>query len=239
MGGKYSKIFLLAAVFLLYCNIFFAQPANETQSSQGDVYKKVILYVIMDSKDLYQIGVMDADGKNKKILTNEGNNWCPSVSPSGDRIIFYSDRSGFANLWAMDADGSSQKTITNDREDVTKIDLYNRGQIAWDKEGEEIFFLKKSDIWKIDKNGDTPSVVTQFHDISAFKTSPDGQWILYSREKTKNRNGLWTMRINGTDAMRITDSVIMKPAFDWGDSNNLAYFDNRSILSCRASPAGR
>jgi hypothetical protein len=233
MGVKHSKIFLFAAAFILFysVNILFAQPANEAPVSQGDIYKKVILYIIMDSKDLYQIGVMDENGKNKKILTNEGNNWCPVVSPSGERIIYYSDRAGFANLWTMDADGSNQRTITNDKEDVIKIDLFNRGQSAWEKEGEEIFFLKKGDIWKIDKNGETPSAITRFHDVTSFKISPDGQWFLYSREKTKNRNGLWTMRTKGTDAMRITDSVIMKPAFDWGDSNNLAYFENRGIIS--------
>ena len=233
MGVKHSKIFLYSAVFIIFYGIFalFAQPANETPASQSDVYKKVILYVMMDSNDLYQIGVMDENGKNKKILTSEGNNWCPCVSPAGGRIVYYSDRSGFANLWSMNSDNSDQKPLTNDREDVIKIDLFNRGQIAWEKEGDEIFFLKKGDIWKIDRNGDTPSVVTGFHDITAFKISPDGQWFLYSREITKNRNGLWTMRTNGTNAMRITDSVIINPAFDWGDSNNLAYFNNRGILS--------
>jgi Tol biopolymer transport system component len=35
------------------------------------------------------IGIMDADGKNKTQLTaDDGNNWVPSASPDGRNIVF-------------------------------------------------------------------------------------------------------------------------------------------------------
>jgi Tol biopolymer transport system component len=229
MGEKHTKGFLFTAVFLLLVSLsIFAQ--NEAQPpASNDVYKKVIYYIMQDSRDLYQIGLMDLDGKNKKLLTKEGNNWCPSISPAGDRVAFYSDRSGFANLWIMDAGGGNLKQITDDKDDIIKIDLYNRGQIGWEKEGDQIYFLKKGDIWQVDKTGDTPSTITKFHDITGFKMSPDGKRFVFSREKTKRHNGMWTMNNNGTGARQVAESMIINPSFDWGDNNTIVYFHNRGI----------
>jgi Tol biopolymer transport system component len=231
MGKKYAYSILYAIIFLsVFFPVIFAQ--NEPQpAEQAFVYKKVIFYVMQDSKDLYQIGVMDENGKNKKILTSSGNNWCPSISPAGDKVAFYSDRTGFANLWLMDADGRQQERVTSDLEDIIKIDLISRGQIAWEKEGDAVYFLKKGDIWKIYRSGETPTAMTKHHDITSFRLSPDGNRFIYAREKTKRHAGLWSLQVKGTDLRQIADSTIINPAFDWGDNNVLVYFHNRGISS--------
>lgn len=231
MGKKHVYSILLAIIFLLIpISAVFSE--NEIQpEEQAFLYKKVIFYVMQDSRDLYQIGVMDENGKNKKILTNTGNNWCPSVSPSGDKIAFFSDRTGFNNLWLMDPDGRQQTSVTEDLDDIVKKDLVGRGQINWEKEGESVYFLKKGDIWKIYKSGETPSAITKNHDITAFKLSPDGNRLVYSREKTKRHTGLWSMQVKGTEIRQIESSTIINPAFDWGDDTVIVYFHNRGISS--------
>lgn len=229
MGKKhvYSILFAII-VFSIFIPVFYAQ--NETPVEDAAfVYKKVIFYVMQDSRDLYQIGVMDENGKNKKILTNTGNNWCPSVSPTGDKIAFFSNRTGFCNLWLMNTDGSQQASVTNDQDDIVKIDLTGRGQISWEKEGESVYFLKKGDIWKIFKSGETPSAITKNHDITSFKLSPDANRLIFSREKTKKHTGLWSMQVKGTELRQIEDSTIINPAFDWGDDTVFVYFHNRGI----------
>jgi Tol biopolymer transport system component len=231
MGKKHAYSILFAIIFLfIFFTAIFAQNEAQTEE-QAFVYKKVIFYVMQDSKDRYQVGVMDENGKNKKILTNSGNNWCPSISPGGDKVAFFSDRTGFANLWLMDPDGRQQVQVTNDLDDIIKIDLVNRGQIAWEKEGEAVYFLKKGDIWKIFKSGETPSAITKNHDIIAFKLSPNGNRFIFAREKTKRHTGLWSMQVKGTDLRQVADSTIISPAFDWGDDNVLVYFHNRGISS--------
>ena len=231
MGKKQAYSILFAIILIsVFLPVIFAQ--NEIQpAEQAFVYKKVVFFVMQDSRDMYQIGVMDDTGKNKKILTNTGNNWCPSISPAGDMVAFFSDRTGFTNLWMMDSDGRQQSRVTSDLDDIVKIDLINRGQIAWDKEGETVYFLKKGDIWKIYKSGETPSAITDHHDISGFKLSPDGNRFVYAREKTKRHAGLWSMQVKGTGLRQIADSTIISPAFDWGDDSVLAYFHNRGISS--------
>jgi Tol biopolymer transport system component len=235
MGEKLKKAFFFSIVFIL--SAFFSiyaqneNPVTPTAAAAAPVYKKVIYYVMQDSRDLYQIGMMDLDGKNKKLLTTDGNNWSPSISPDGDRIAFYSDRSGFSNLWVMDSDGGNPRQVTSDREDVVVMDLINRGQIGWQKEGDEIFFLKRGDLWMVDRTGETPSAITRYHDITEFKLSPDGSRFLFSREKTKRHNGMWTMFHNGTNVRQIAESMILNPAFDWGDNKTIVYFHNRGISS--------
>lgn len=236
MGGKrIINIFIIISSLLIGFNFLFAANQTTAADTSNINYTKNILYVFEDSKNLYQVGLMGFSGENKKMLTREGNNWCPIVSPSGDKIAFFSDRTGFNNLWIMNSDGTNQAQLTFNKENINKIDLLNRGQMAWLKSNaehfESIYFLKLGDIWNIDINGTAPSALTKSHDITSFKISPDQSAVrvLYSREKTKNHNGLWTMNIDKTGIRQITESLLVIPAFDWGDNNTIAFFNNRDI----------
>lgn len=224
-------ILLLSLILTASFIILSAQDAAPVTTPVQQTYVKKIIYVLEDSRFLYQIGSMDLNGDNKKTLTKDGNNWCPSVSPKGDKIAFFSDRTGFINLWEMSADGENQQQLTLNKENLDPIDLQNRGQIEWSKDCSVIYFLKLNDIWQIDRNGETPSALTEYHDVTSFKLSPDKTRVLFSREKTKKHNGLWTMNLDETSPRQITQSIIAIPAFDWGDNNSLAYFNNRGVTT--------
>ena len=58
--------------------------------------------------------VMDADGGNQQRLTeNRKNDWSPSWSPDGERIVFWSRRDGNGEIYVMDADGGNLQNLTN------------------------------------------------------------------------------------------------------------------------------
>lgn len=59
------------------------------------------------------IWMMDADGKNLKQLTHEGQNFRPTVSRDGRYIVFSSARGGRNNIWRMDVDGGNPKQLTD------------------------------------------------------------------------------------------------------------------------------
>jgi Tol biopolymer transport system component len=62
----------------------------------------------------YDIFVADLKGHITKQLTNlPGYDAEATVSPSGDKIVFTSTRSGDLELWIMNIDGSHPKQITN------------------------------------------------------------------------------------------------------------------------------
>jgi len=226
MGEKYIKILLIMAISVF--TVFFPLSAQE-EGEPEIITKKAILYVLEDSVSKYQIGIMEINGTAKRVLTKSGNNWAPAVSPDGQKIAFYSDRSGFANLWVMDHNGRNQKQLTYNKENIIRIDLRNRGQIEWDKESKFIFFIRTGDIWKIDTAGETPTGVTLYHDITSFRMSPDKSFILFSREKTKRHNGLWTMQVTGINPRQVAESGIINPVFDWSVNKTIVYFHNKGI----------
>jgi Tol biopolymer transport system component len=231
MGGK-RQIALLLIVFSLLSISALIYPADAPVQavSQQDVYKKMIIYIMEDSMGYYQIGIMGLKGDEKAILTKHGNNWAPVVSSSGDRIAFYSDRTGTTNLWVMDATGAKQEQITFDRENINSIDLYNRGQIEWSQDSKIIYFIRNGDIWMIDQNGETPTALTKYHDVTLFRLSPDKEKVVFAREKTKRHNGLWSMNIDGINAKQISTSDIISPSINWADNQQLIYSTNRGIF---------
>lgn len=82
-----------------------------------------ILYISNSDGD-DEIYVMDANGSNKKQLTNNdcidgGASW----SPDGKHIIFSSDSSGNMNIYIMEVDGSGKTLLAYDYEyDLTIVD---------------------------------------------------------------------------------------------------------------------
>lgn len=68
------------------------------------------------------IWVMNEDGTGQTPLTNHpGNDYQPSWSPDGTKIVFVSERDGNAELYVMNADGSDQERLTNTLEWETKL----------------------------------------------------------------------------------------------------------------------
>ena len=59
-----------------------------------------------------EIYVMDVDGKNQRRLTNNHHDdWDPSWSPDGKRIVFTSERDGNREIYVMDAHGRKPKNL--------------------------------------------------------------------------------------------------------------------------------
>jgi TolB protein len=61
-----------------------------------------------------QIVAVDADGGNRRVLTDEpgGSNLSPDWSPSGRYVVFYSDADGFPGIYRMNADGTARILVT-------------------------------------------------------------------------------------------------------------------------------
>ncbi|TMK44359.1 MAG: hypothetical protein E6G66_14135 [Actinobacteria bacterium] len=61
-----------------------------------------------------QVWVMAPDGSAKSALTaGPNNNTEPRFSPTGDRIVFVTDRVGLRQVWSMNRDGSQQTLVVN------------------------------------------------------------------------------------------------------------------------------
>lgn len=116
---------------------------------------KRVLYCAYDSEiDRWKIWVMDVDGSNQTQLTDggESDEWNPSWSPDGSKIVYTSDigrdsnRKSNFDIWVMEADGSNVTQLTtNGSTDLMPV---------YGPNGSFIYFLSNRgfywDIWRME-----------------------------------------------------------------------------------------
>ncbi len=81
------------------------------------------------------IWTMNIDGTNQKQITFTNNNYAPSWSPDGKRILFSND-STTKNIYIINSDGTNLKKITN------SIAPNFSSSATWSANGEKIFFCE-------------------------------------------------------------------------------------------------
>ena len=108
------------------------------------------------------------------LSPEDGANGSPSWSPDGERIAFYSDRDGNAEIYVMNADGSEQRRIT----DYPERDLAP----AWSPDGSKIAYNsyrnESFELHVMNADGSENSKVADSGWIPAW--SPDGSRLAYN-----------------------------------------------------------
>ena len=177
------------------------------------------------------IWVMDADGNNRRQLSNDTRvNMFPSVSPDGRYIVYCAQRAGTEgnlwDVWRMDVEGGNPKQLTNG-----EIGLFP--QVAAD--GKTVIYVStasgKPTLWKTTLDGDKPVQLTQ--NITQYPAvSPDGKMIaaLYVDPKGGSRPTIAIFSIDGGEPIK----TIKIPAgiVRWTpDGKSLAYVNSHDGVS--------
>lgn len=115
--------------------------------------------------DNYEIAVMDADGFNLALLTNDPTGSSvrdqdPVWSPDGSKIAFASTRNGSFDIYTMNSDGSNVMQISDSQN--------GRRDPAWSPDGSEIVFAgydgNDTEIMKIAADGSGNIMVLTAYD---------------------------------------------------------------------------
>ncbi len=168
-----------------------------------------------------EIYVMDINGGNQQNLTNNPrDDWNPSWSPDGKRIIFHSNREGHVidgrptyEIYVMDADGNNQQNLTNNPNDDSSP--------SWSPDGKQIVFasdreepLRYFDIYVMDADGSNPQRITNNPRDDRYPSwSPDGERIAFSARREGHFENkfaityeIYVMNADGGNQQRLTEN---------------------------------
>ena len=155
------------------------------------------------------ITVMDADGKDKRLLTREGAH--PTWSPDGERIAFIAGKNpgDDAQIYVMDVDGRNSEQLTHDP--------MHKRLPSWSPDGKRIAYVGGLVIWVVDSDGENPRQLTEITSDEHPTWSPDSESIAFhSFGRDRGISGIYTVDVtNGA-----IDALLIDPAFfnvdpDW------------------------
>jgi hypothetical protein len=185
----------------------------------------------------YEIYMMNADGSDqKRITTNEWNDFMGNWSPDGTRLVMSSDVEGNREIFTINVDGTDLKRLTtNTTNDYSPM---------WSPDGSKIVFISERDrardIYVMNADGSNQQRLTSTaEDKSDPSWMPDGSKILYSWVNNNNAD-IYIMNTDGSNPTRLTTtatqeiSPVLSP-----DGSQIAYVNDSNIWVMNANGTGQ
>ena len=192
-------------------------------------------------KDVWQI---DLDASHRvvgetPIITSTRWDCEAYYSPSGERLVFTSARSGSMELWMSRADGSNPVQLT-------RFGGAFVGNPRWSPDGERVAFYAtpngRAEVFVVDVEGGTPRAVRPDSDGEAGRAnhwvtswSRDGAW-LYAASDRSGAWQLWKMRPDGSEIRQVTVDGGFA-AHESVDGDTL-YYAKHAVRGLYARPVG-
>lgn len=219
-GRTTCSYFLPGGDRIIYASTHAASPDCPTppDMSKGYVWK------VYSSFDLY---VANTDGSNPQpFLPAPGYDAEATVSPTGDRIVFTSQRNGDLDIYSVNVDGTDLRQLTDELGydggpffswDGSKI-VYRSYHPQTEAEVERYESLLADEmiepanfqVWVMDADGSNKRQVTdnEFANFAPF-FHPDNERIIFSSNLGSDESGmpdfnLWMIREDGTGLEQVT-----------------------------------
>ena len=159
--------------YLLFAELCICLSTGELWLRHGRAAQKSRIVFAHLLNDNFEIYVMDAEGANRRNLSNHPlHDMEPDWSPDGTKIAFVSNRSGGTQIHIMNADGKNQIRLTDGPRKKREPD--------WSPDGGKIAFTVQDVFLHIDvMDADGNNRMRLVRQASAPSWSPDGRQIAF------------------------------------------------------------
>ena len=148
----------------------------------------------------------------------------PVWSPDGERIALVVGDDRGRGVVVVDADGQGG-TITLSPEGAGRES--NEGSPRWNSEGDMVAYVSEqggeTDVYVSSSDGEVQTRITSGEGSELLGDwSPDGQWLVFSREGPDDVQGLWLRNPAGVNLLRLTEGADSDPV--WSPDGDVIAF---------------
>jgi Tol biopolymer transport system component len=166
-----------------------------------------------------QLALLGREGGGRQILTKDGTNFWPAVTPKGDIVAFVSNRDGQTGIWRMNVDGTGARLLSHlPRPSWLSITPDGRFVVCASvgESGSEVA------TWRVSIDGGAPTLIAAGIDRPAI--SPDGKYLAgINVAPGTNRLTLVTMPLDGSAPPRELGAIAPATAnglMEWTPDGN-------------------
>lgn len=169
------------------------------QTLQSSIQGKIV-WSTSRAHSKHDIWIMDANGNNKRALTNSDNavDWFPRFSPDGKIVLFVRSKSGWVpetdaeyhdkwDLWAVDVDGSNERKMVSEASWGT-----------WHDNGKTVVFARNAKVFIKDfATGEEQMLfdgderMKKGTSVQQPRLSLDGKYLAATLRGSSRETGIW------------------------------------------------
>jgi TolB protein len=221
MGGHCTRLALLAAAAIALLVGVSSAGATPPGTNGRIAFEQLV-------GGVSQIYTMAPDGTDVTRLTNStGNDYGPTWSPDGAKVLFASDRAGGRDVYVINVDGTGeQRLTTNGLSDIA----------VWSPDGSKVAHSQSTgpngemDIFTMNPDGSNPVNITNDPSSDDMPSwSPDSARIAFMSYRAGGAAQIYVANANGTGVTQLTtDAEGDNEAPDWSpDGARIAFMSNR------------